>query len=98
MLFIVRFTDKPERAAMRQQFSQVHYDWLAEHADKVLAAGALRADVDEPPQGALWIVEAETYAAVDALLRQDPYWIHDLRESYEIAHWTKSFPARKAAI
>jgi uncharacterized protein YciI len=98
VLYVVRFTDKSERLPQRQQFLQAHLEWLQQHSHSILLAGALRPEPDEPPVGGLWIVNADSHAQVDALLRLDPFWVHDVRESYEILHLSKAFPDLKVPI
>ena len=46
MLFMVRFTDHPDRLAVRQAHTAGHAAWLAEHADQVRIGGPLRQDPD----------------------------------------------------
>jgi uncharacterized protein YciI len=90
MLFAVIFRDKPGHGAVRQQWLDAHIRWVDEHSDVVRVAGSLRHELGDVPIGGLWIVEAESKAAVDALLRTDPFWTAGLRESVEILHWSKA--------
>ncbi|HKI01213.1 MAG TPA: YciI family protein [Thermoanaerobaculia bacterium] len=98
MYFVVRFKDKPESLAIRQKFLSDHLLWLDQHQAAVLVAGSLRAGSDAAPEGALWIVEAESKAAVEELFQTDPFWAQGLRESYEIFLWSKAFPERKVPV
>ena len=98
MLFVVRFTDRPDGLAVRQEFLPAHLQWLDEHRSIVLVAGALRPEPDAAPIGALWIVEAADKAHIQALMQSDPFWIHGLRQSHEILHWSKGFPERKVPV
>lgn len=90
VLFAVIFRDKPGQGAVRQQWLDAHIGWVDEHGAVVRVAGSLRHEPGEVPIGGLWIVEAESKAAVDALLRTDPFWTAGLRESVEILHWSKA--------
>ena len=55
MLFIARFTDKPDIAERRAELLQEHFDWLAANDDKVLLAGSVRTDVGgDSLGGASW--------------------------------------------
>ena len=92
MLFAVRFTDKTGLGAVRQQHLPAHLNWLAERQDVIKVAGSLRQTPDEVPLGALWIVEAESIAAVEVLYQTDPFWTKGLRQNVEILHWSKAFP------
>ena len=98
MLFIVRFTDRPERLALRKELLPAHLQWLEEHQSVVLVAGSLRPEPEAAPVGAVWIVEAASRAAVEALLQTDPFWAQGLRQGFEIFHWFKAFPERKVPV
>jgi uncharacterized protein YciI len=94
MLYAVRFHDKPDRAAVRQQQLQAHVDWLARHRDVVLVGGSLRRQAGENPVGGLWLVEAQSKAQIEQLFESDPFWIHGLRERCEILLWSKALPEK----
>ena len=48
--------------------------------------------------GGLWIVEAPDRQSVEDLLRSDPFYVHGLRDRWEILHWSKAFPQRKVPV
>lgn len=98
MLFIVRFTDKPDRLAIRKEFLPAHLEWLKKHEKIVRVAGSLRPEADAAPVGAAWIVEAKDRKEIETLLESDPFWVHGLRQSVEILHWFKAFPEAKVAV
>lgn len=98
MLYVVRFTDKPASADLRKQRLPAHLCWLDANQDSVLVAGSLRSDPAKEAMGGLWIVEASSREAVEALIPTDPFWTEGLREGYEIHHWSKAFPERKALV
>lgn len=98
MLFVVRFTDDPNRLSIRQQFMSDHLKWLEAHSDVVLVAGSLRKQLAENPVGACWVVESESKEQVEVLLKTDPFWLQGLRESFEVFHWMKAFPQRRVAV
>lgn len=98
MLFIVRFTDKPECLSTRKQFLPAHLQWLEQHQQTVLVAGSLRAEADATPVGGLWIVEAQSKAEVESLFLTDPFWVHGLRQSIEVLYWSKAFPDRRVPV
>lgn len=95
MLFIVQFEDvyeaQPGRLAERAEHMPEHLAFLAEHGDLVVAAGALRPSEDGVPTGGIWIVDADDKAAVEALLRNDPFWKAGLRRSVRVNHWARAF-------
>lgn len=95
MLFIVQFeavyADHPERLPEREQHMAAHLAYLAQHGDRVVAAGALRASPDAMPFGGIWILNAETKAAAEAFCQNDPFWQAGLRKSVRVSHWAKAF-------
>lgn len=98
MLFIVRLTDKPDSITIRNQFVPAHREWLDRNHASVRAAGALRPEPEAPPVGACWIVEAQTKDEVETLLKTDPFWLHGVRQGYEILYWFRPQPERKVLI
>lgn len=98
MLFIVRFTDKPGKLAIRQQFLPAHLEYLKQHRALIRVAGSLRLEPDAAPVGATWVVEAGNKKEIEDLLLSDPFWVHGLRQSVEILRWSKAFPDHKVAI
>jgi uncharacterized protein len=98
MLFVVRFTDKPDRLATRKEFLPAHIAWLDQHKDMILVAGSLRPDHGEEAIGGLWIVDAKDRKTIEALLLTDPFWVQGLRNTCEIMYWSKAFPDRRVPI
>jgi|SRR6202021_238933 uncharacterized protein YciI len=98
MLFIVRFTDRPDGFALRKSFLPAHLEWLEEHRAYILVAGSLREDPERHPVGACWIVEAASKVAVRSILASDPFWKGGLRSGVEILHWSKAFPDRQTPV
>jgi uncharacterized protein YciI len=98
MLYVVRFYDRTDRLTVRDQFLRAHVAWLDEHREQVLIGGSLRDAPGIPPVGGLWLVEAQSKAAVEELMKTDPFWVNGLRERYEIFFWSKAFPERKVPV
>ncbi|MBI5169026.1 MAG: hypothetical protein HZA61_06035 [Candidatus Eisenbacteria bacterium] len=98
MLFMVRFTDRPDRLDVRQAHLAGHMAWLGEHADAIRIGGPLRESPDANPVGAMWLVEAGSKAAVEEMLASDPFWVHGLRASVEILEWRKAVPQGPATF
>ena len=90
--------NNPERAALISQYFPAHVEWLKQHESVILVPGSLRAELDAPPVGGLWIVRAESKADVETLFRTDPFWVNGLRQSYEIFYWSKAFPDKAVPI
>lgn len=88
MLFVVLFEDNPEVGPeVRRDLMPVHQDFQ-EASGAILEAGPLRT-VDGAPGGGMWIVDSESFDAVEALVKADPFWPTGLRKSYRILAWTK---------
>ena len=91
MLFVIRFTDKPDSFEIREKYLDDHISWLAERRDSVLMAGSLRDEPNLNPVGAFWVVEAESKNKVQELYKSDPFWTSGMREKVEVHHWSKAF-------
>ncbi len=91
MKYIVLFTDNPAAAAdIRAQIMPRHLAYLEAHGATILAAGPLRTEAGAGA-GGLWLVEAETVADVEVLIRGDPFWPSGLRHSHQVLEWRQVF-------
>lgn len=98
-LFAVLFEDDPALGAdVRRQHMADHLAFLERNAAAVRAAGPLRDAAAGTPAGGLWLVEAENWARVDALIHEDPFWPTGLRRSVRVLTWNQVFAdgARRA--
>lgn len=91
MIYAVLFEDNAERAAMRPRHMPDHLTFLEANADAISAAGPLQDTASDEPAGGLWLVEAESARAVQALVEADPFWPTGLRKSVRILVWTQVF-------
>lgn len=98
MLYVVRFTDKPNSAALRKELLAAHIAWLDEHKETILVPGSLRPEQGAEAVGGMWIVEAKDKQTIEALFQTDPFWTEGLRQSYEVLYWSKAFPERKVLV
>jgi uncharacterized protein len=98
MLFAVLFADKPGHGQLRAEQLEAHIAWIDQHKDMVLVAGSLREEPQDVPWGGLWVVEAESKAAVIEMMKSDPFYVFGLRQSIEVLHWNKALPNHKASI
>ena len=86
MLYVVLFEDNANLGTdVRRQHMPAHL------SPRIKAAGPLRGASGDPA-GGLWIVEAESPDAVDALVKDDPFWPTGLRRSVRILSWGRSSP------
>jgi uncharacterized protein YciI len=90
MLYIVLFTDDPDRAAIRGRLMPEHLAFLESHRDRIRAAGPL-IEADGSAAGGLWLVEAANGQAVDDLVKCDPFWPTGLRKAVRILQWAQVF-------
>lgn len=98
MLYAVLFEDDSARAAeIRREVLPAHLAFLERNAAHIQAAGPLRARSGEPA-GGLWLVQADDPAAVDALVRADPFWPTGLRRSVRILGWSQVFAEGRRLI
>ncbi|HQU68127.1 MAG TPA: YciI family protein [Albidovulum sp.] len=91
MRYIILFEDAPDAdPGLRIKNMPAHLDFLESAAPQLLSAGPLR-DGDGQPAGGLWIVEAESLAEVEDLIRRDPLFATGLRKSWAVHAWTRVF-------
>jgi uncharacterized protein len=90
MLYVVLFTDDPQRAEMRQRLMPDHLDFLAQHGSVIRAAGPLQ-DAAGEGAGGLWLVEAASPDVVKELYEADPLWPTGLRKSVRVLQWRQVF-------
>lgn len=88
---IILFEDNPDAPAdLRAAHMPAHLAFLQAHADRIRAAGPL-ADPSGAAAGGLWIVDVETPAEAERLVREDPFWPTGLRRSVRILEWRQVF-------
>jgi uncharacterized protein YciI len=98
MLFVIRFTDRPDSQSIREQYLAEHIAWLDQRRESIFVAGSLREDPNANPVGAFWVVEAKSKSEAAEMFKSDPFWTNGMREKVEIYHWSKAFPDEKALI
>ncbi len=98
MLYAVLFEDNPDLGPdVRRQHMPMHLTFLEQNASRIMAAGPLRSLSGEAA-GGLWLVNAEGQDAVDALVKEDPFWSTGLRRSVRILAWSQVFADGKRLI
>ena len=91
MIYAVLFEDDDSRADMRARHMSDHLAFLERNAASIQAAGPLKDAADDRPAGGLWVVQADSREAVQALIEADPFWPTGLRKSVCILAWTQVF-------
>lgn len=93
MLYAVLFEDNSLVATdLRRQHMAAHLAFLQRNAARIHAAGPLQ-EAGGEAAGGLWLVEAESPASVEALVKDDPFWPTGLRRSVRILRWPQVFAA-----
>ena len=92
MHFVIHAVDRPDALATRAKFyraHRVHLDQASQHAVTVTTAGTLVAEDGETPVGSLFILEAESRAAIDAFTASDPYQVNNVWQAVEVHYYNK---------
>jgi len=92
MHFAITCIDKPDQPELRQENRPDHLEYLASHADLVVAAGPLMDDDGEKPVGSLLIMDFDDAVAARAFADDDPYAKAGVFESITILPWKKVYP------
>ena len=91
MIYAVLFEDNDGKADVRGKHMGDHLAFLERNAANVRAAGPLKDTGSGAPAGGLWLVDAESAAAVRTLVETDPFWPTGLRKSVRVLEWTQVF-------
>jgi uncharacterized protein YciI len=91
MLHVILFEDDESHAEMRTRHMDDHLAFLEANAARIRGAGPLSDADTGAAAGGLWLVEAESLEAVQALCRADPFWPTGLRKSVRILRWRQVF-------
>jgi uncharacterized protein YciI len=96
--WVVIFKDTPEMLEVRakQDLRDAHVAYAKAHPELVIGGG-LKPEVDADFCGALWVVEADTKAEVEALVLADPFFVPAFRE-FEIFTWGKLLEDQVAVL
>ncbi|MEX0329261.1 MAG: YciI family protein [Ruegeria sp.] len=98
MRWVVIFKDTEEmlRVRSRRDLRDAHVAYAKAHPE-LLIGGGLKPDPDGTFCGALWIVEAESKAAVIDLISKDPFYVPEHRR-FEIFTWGKLLEDQTAIL
>lgn len=90
--WVAIFEDQPREIGdpIRKNHGQAHFDYLAEHSDRILIGGGLRPNPGEWYCGGLWVIEAGKREEAVALIENDPYFKLGLRKGYRLMVWGKA--------
>lgn len=91
MPYAILTFDKPNSLALRNEYRAVHLDYLTEHKDKLLAAGAKLDENGEGGYGGIIIVDTNDRDEAEAFIQNDPFYKAKLFSSVEVVRWRKAF-------
>jgi uncharacterized protein YciI len=83
--------DKPNQLALMNEVRGPHLEYLTQHKDKLLAAGAQVDDEGQGGYGGLIIVDTESRAEAEAFIQNDPFTKAGLFSGIEVVRWRKAF-------
>ncbi len=84
--WVCLFDDAPEMLEVRAARRISHHTFLSKNADKILQAGALCPVSNDPPTGALWVLDVSSREEAVGLIESDPYYQPQHR-SYRLFEW-----------
>jgi len=74
MYYAVYCTDTAAGARLRQEHVEPHRAYIRSHSEKLRLAGPCPAAEGEAREASLLVIEAESAAAVRAIMEADPYF------------------------
>ena len=96
--WVVIFKDTSEmlKIRARQDLRDAHVAYAKAHPE-LLIGGGLKPAPQADFCGALWVVELETKAEVEALIAEDPFYVSEHR-TFEIFTWGKLLEDQTAVL
>jgi uncharacterized protein YciI len=91
MLYAILFTDAADRAEVRGRLMPAHLGFLEQNRARIRAAGPLLEADGSGSAGGLWLVDADSAAAVTDLIQADPFWPTGLRKTVRVLRWAQVF-------
>lgn len=92
MHFFIHCVDKPGHGAVRAANRAAHLDYIARHAERIVAGGPTLDEDQTSMTGSVLIVEFPDRAAAEAFCHDDPYARAGLFQSVTIAPWRQVYP------
>jgi len=94
MHFMLRLTDKPDHAQVRQDNRPAHLEYLKANVEKIVWGGPMISDDGTATKGSLLIVDMADRAAAEAFAAGDPYAKAGLFAEVEITAVRQVLPAQ----
>ena len=86
MKVVALFEDKIGMLEHRTNKANLHIEYLIKNNKEVLMAGGLRSEVNSHFEGGMWVMEVESFVQAEEIIKNDPYYISELR-SYKLFAW-----------
>ena len=87
MRFAALFLGNLTPAELDAALTRAHFNYLAQHADRITIAGGLRPSEGGGFCGSLWVIEAEDQVVARRLMDEDPYCLAGLRPNKMLYRW-----------
>ncbi len=87
MRFVAIMTDKPNTQDLRAQNYDAHRAFIDANRSAIVLSGPMKAEEGGPARGGLWVIEADSKSAAEAIIHNDPFYKVGLRGSVEVYHW-----------
>ncbi len=93
MQFVMICEDKADSEALRMSTREAHLAYIGEHIAMIKLAGPMLSEDGEHMIGSVFILEADSKAAVETLTANDPYTHAGLFGKVTIKPFRQSIPA-----
>jgi len=93
MQFVLICEDKPDSLDLRLANRDNHLAFIGTQGDSIRLAGPMLSDDGEGMVGSLFIIEADSAEAVEAMNREDPYTKAGLFANVTIRRFRQVIPA-----
>ncbi|HEY7492199.1 MAG TPA: YciI family protein, partial [Candidatus Tectomicrobia bacterium] len=84
--------DEPDAAALRDQYRQVHLDYLTVFDAQTLFAGPFTTDDESADLGSLRLIEFPDRAAAERHVAEEPYVLGGVQKRWHIQRWLPRLP------
>ena len=92
MHFAILIYDEPGSAALRDQYRQVHLDYLKVFDAQTLFAGPFTTDDESSDLGSLRLIAFPDRAAADRHVAEEPYVMGGVQKRWSIQRWLPRSP------
>jgi uncharacterized protein YciI len=87
MHFAILIYDEPDSAALRDQYRQIHLDYLKVFDAQTLFAGPFTTDDESADLGSLRLIEFPDRVTADRHVAEEPYVIGGVQKRWYIRRW-----------